>query len=104
MRLDEWKDGYSDEVRSKYQCRRSRPDPDDDLFTIPTTIAGVPPPETLGRNPRRRVQSEEDQKYIVKLLTRHADDFKVGLACLCLCLVVAGWCVVYVILIGRHWR
>lgn len=41
------------------------------------THTGVPPPEQLDRNPRRRVMSEEDQRYIVKLLARHGDDYKV---------------------------
>lgn len=47
------------------------------FFQSKRARAGVPPPEKLGRNPRRRVMSEEEQRYIMKLLARHGDDFKV---------------------------
>lgn len=38
----------------------------------------LPPVEQRDRNPRRRLMSEEDQLYIVKLLAAYGDDFKVS--------------------------
>ncbi len=67
-----WKRGWIDWLRSVIPGALTPVDTS--LWNIHT---GVPPPDKLGRNPRRRVQSEEDQRYIAKLLACHGDDFKV---------------------------
>lgn len=49
--------------------------------TTPTTdteaLFSLPPVEQRDRNPRRRLMSEEDQSYIVKLIAVYGEDFKV---------------------------
>lgn len=40
-------------------------------------LFSLPPAEQRDRNPRRRLMSEEDQSYIVKLLACHGEDYKV---------------------------
>eukprot|EP00624_Nannochloropsis_granulata_P004279 evm.model.NODE_31484_length_11076_cov_24.143103.1 len=39
-------------------------------------LFSLPPDTKRDRNPRRRLMSEEDQLYIVKLLVEHGDDLK----------------------------
>lgn len=41
-------------------------------------LFSLPPVEQRDRNPRRRLMSEEDQSYIVKLLAEYGEDFKVS--------------------------
>lgn len=43
-------------------------------------LFSLPPDAQRDRNPRRRLMSEEDQLYIVKLLEEHGNDFKVRLS------------------------